>query len=206
MGRSTSPVSLLFILLSAFAFTPLLLSGGVEIRIADGTDAKGGKGSEPKKKEKKTGPELSRDPDDAVNAGPLLPLLGECFAFEDKVYKYELCPFQNVTQTQTQMQKKSRRNAFVLGVWGEWSPDGKMWRYTDGDGCGDINRTVTVSVVCDAFEFKLLKPEEPSTCEYTMEFQVPIACAAMCNYQQYHDSEPSSSKKKGKLGTLFSLF
>ena len=93
---------------------------------------------------------LSRPPHEPEDAGILLPLVGECFSFEDDRYQYELCPFQNVTQTEL----KRRSNAFVLGVWGEWVASGGAQRYSDGDVCGDINRSATVAIECGAPDFR----------------------------------------------------
>ena len=146
--------------------------------------------------------------DFAVASGPraLRALAGKCFSCELGSYRYELCPFRNVTQTEVQ----ARWGAFsaVLGVYRGWGTDGEGFyshmRYGDGDFCGSKRRQVRVRVLCgphdnaaedDEYQREdgehphtniavrtgatregVLSVREPQPCSYELNFVTPLRC------------------------------
>ncbi|CAI9538994.1 unnamed protein product, partial [Staurois parvus] len=94
----------------------------------------------------------------------------------DDRYKYELCPFHNITQHE----QTYRWNAYsgILGIWQEWEIENNtftgMWM-REGDACGTKNRQTKVLLVCGS-SHKLAAVSEPSTCVYSMTFKTPLVC------------------------------
>ncbi|KAM4025189.1 N-acetylglucosamine-1-phosphotransferase subunit gamma isoform 1-T1 [Anomaloglossus baeobatrachus] len=111
-------------------------------------------------------------------SGPphLFRLAGKCFSFVESTYKYEFCPFHNVTQHE----QTFRWNAYsgILGIWQEWEIENNtfsgMWMRS-GDSCGNMNRQTKVHLVCGRSN-KLATVSEPSTCVYSMAFETPLVC------------------------------
>ncbi|XP_061765222.1 N-acetylglucosamine-1-phosphotransferase subunit gamma [Nerophis ophidion] len=103
-------------------------------------------------------------------------LAGKCFSLTESTYRYELCPFHNITQHE----QSFRWNAYsgILGIWQEWEIANNtfkgMWM-RDGDTCGTRNREAKVSLVCSA-QSKLAQVSEPSTCVYSLTFETPLVC------------------------------
>ncbi|CAN9508558.1 unnamed protein product [Ophioblennius macclurei] len=103
-------------------------------------------------------------------------LAGKCFSLTESMYKYEFCPFHNVTQHE----QSFRWNAYsgILGVWQEWEIVNNtftgMWM-RDGDACGARNRETKVILVCGTSS-KLSQVSEPSTCVYSLNFETPLVC------------------------------
>nr|XP_019939052.1 PREDICTED: N-acetylglucosamine-1-phosphotransferase subunit gamma [Paralichthys olivaceus] len=103
-------------------------------------------------------------------------LAGKCFSLTESTYKYEFCPFHNVTQHE----QTFRWNAYsgILGIWHEWEMANNtftgMWM-RDGDTCGTRNRETKVIFVCSA-NSKLAQVSEPSTCVYLLTFETPLVC------------------------------
>ncbi len=111
---------------------------------------------------------------------------GKCFSENIGRYKYEICPFRNVTQ----LDKQTSWNPFygILGLWGKWKEEGEglsvdgannlfnVQIYNDGTSCGNnINRKVQVNLICSE-KYALSNVEEPHTCDYTMTFAMPECC------------------------------
>uniref|UniRef100_A0A667YBL6 N-acetylglucosamine-1-phosphate transferase subunit gamma n=1 Tax=Myripristis murdjan TaxID=586833 RepID=A0A667YBL6_9TELE len=100
-------------------------------------------------------------------------LAGKCFSFIESTYKYEFCPFHNITQHE----QSFRWNAYsgILGIWQEWDISNNtftgMWM-REGDACGNKNRDV---VTGQNFS-KLAQVSEPSTCMYSLTFETPLVC------------------------------
>ncbi|XP_029133831.1 N-acetylglucosamine-1-phosphotransferase subunit gamma isoform X2 [Labrus bergylta] len=103
-------------------------------------------------------------------------LAGKCFSFIESTYKYEFCPFHNITQHE----QSYRWNAYsgILGIWQEWEIVNNtftgMWM-RDGDTCGTRNRETKVILVCSTSS-KLAQVSEPSTCVYSLTFETPLVC------------------------------
>ncbi|KAK5850689.1 hypothetical protein PBY51_001545 [Eleginops maclovinus] len=103
-------------------------------------------------------------------------LAGKCFIHTESTYKYEFCPFHNITQHE----QSFRWNAYsgILGIWQEWEMVNNtftgMWM-RDGDACGTRNRETKVIFVCSASS-KLAQVSEPSTCVYSLTFETPLVC------------------------------
>ncbi|KAM8729026.1 N-acetylglucosamine-1-phosphotransferase subunit gamma [Acanthopagrus schlegelii] len=103
-------------------------------------------------------------------------LAGKCFSLTESTYKYEFCPFHNVTQHE----QSFRWNAYsgILGIWQEWEIVNNtftgMWM-RDGDACGAKSRETKVIFVCSA-NSKLAQVSEPSTCIYSLTFETPLVC------------------------------
>ncbi|XP_068438769.1 N-acetylglucosamine-1-phosphotransferase subunit gamma [Clinocottus analis] len=103
-------------------------------------------------------------------------LAGKCFSLTESTYKYEFCPFHNITQHE----QSFRWNAYsgILGIWQEWEMANNtftgMWM-RDGDTCGTRNRETKVIFVCSASS-KLAQVSEPSTCVYSISFETPLVC------------------------------
>ncbi|XP_016518760.1 N-acetylglucosamine-1-phosphotransferase subunit gamma-like [Poecilia formosa] len=82
-------------------------------------------------------------------------LAGKCFSLTESMYKYEFCPFHNVTQHE----QSFRWNAYsgILGIWQEWEIANNtftgMWM-RDGDTCGTRNRETKVLKIQLFFCFK----------------------------------------------------
>ncbi|XP_068555839.1 N-acetylglucosamine-1-phosphotransferase subunit gamma [Anas acuta] len=116
-------------------------------------------------------------PPSAVS-GPvhLFRLAGKCFSFVESTYKYEFCPFHNVTQHE----QTFRWNAYsgILGIWHEWEIDNNtfvgMWM-REGDSCETKSRQTKVHLVCGKSN-KLAYVSEPSTCVYSLTFETPLVC------------------------------
>eukprot|EP00118_Oscarella_pearsei_P012281 m.89536 g.89536 ORF g.89536 m.89536 type:complete len:220 (+) comp36608_c0_seq15:21-680(+) len=113
-------------------------------------------------------------------SGPLpwKSLLGRCFILTEANYKYELCPFHNITQREVSYRWNSY--AGVLGVWKEWSIVNNTFDalvMTDGDDCGENNvlRQTKVLLVC-AKATMIAKVSEPQTCQYEVVLKSPLAC------------------------------
>ncbi|OWF40858.1 N-acetylglucosamine-1-phosphotransferase subunit gamma-like [Mizuhopecten yessoensis] len=92
-------------------------------------------------------------------------------------YKYEFCPFSNVTQHE----QSYRWNPFhgVLGVWQEWEiKDNKFVAMVmrEGERCGDISRTTKVVFEC-AESNEIINVTEYSKCNYKLVFSTPLVCA-----------------------------
>ncbi len=111
-------------------------------------------------------------PDSAFHA-----LKGKCFSFDTPEYKYELCPFQSVTQ-------KPLNGAGGTSM-GRWDGTGAGWvegsdhsqlDFKGGQGCWQgPERSCRVMVSCGA-DNVLSDTQEPNKCEYTMKFVTPAAC------------------------------
>ncbi|XP_070707944.1 N-acetylglucosamine-1-phosphotransferase subunit gamma [Pempheris klunzingeri] len=103
-------------------------------------------------------------------------LAGKCFSFTESTYKYEFCPFHNLTQHE----QSFRWNAYsgILGIWQEWEIVNNtftgMWM-RDGDACGTRNRETKVILACSESS-KLAQVSEPSTCVYSLTFETPLVC------------------------------
>ncbi|KAM3859564.1 N-acetylglucosamine-1-phosphotransferase subunit gamma [Diretmus argenteus] len=103
-------------------------------------------------------------------------LAGKCFSFIESTYKYEFCPFHNITQHE----KSFRWNAYsgILGIWQEWEIANNtftgMWM-REGDACGSKNRQTKVILTCGTSS-KLAQVSEPTTCVYSLTFETPLVC------------------------------
>lgn len=112
-------------------------------------------------------------------SGPhhLKKLYGKCFSLTDNSYKYELCPFFNITQHE----QTWRWNAFhgILGIWKEWSIVNNTFEamvMSDGDQCpGNLRRESKIYFKC-AKSNRLVSVTEPRTCRYDIKFETPLAC------------------------------
>ncbi|XP_033108651.1 N-acetylglucosamine-1-phosphotransferase subunit gamma-like isoform X2 [Anneissia japonica] len=103
-------------------------------------------------------------------------LKGKCFSLIQSSYKYEFCPFQNVTQHEQSL----RWNPYsgILGIWQEWEIRNNSFyalKMREGDVCGEHGREVTVKLVCGT-KHELTSVEEPVTCKYEMQFKTPLVC------------------------------
>ncbi|KAM3827031.1 N-acetylglucosamine-1-phosphotransferase subunit gamma isoform 1-T1 [Vipera latastei] len=111
-------------------------------------------------------------------SGPehLVKLAGKCFDYVESTYKYEFCPFYNVTQHE----QTFRWNAYsgILGIWHEWEIENNtfvgMWM-REGDSCETKNRETKVLLVCGKNN-RLAQVSEPSTCVYSLTFETPLVC------------------------------
>ncbi|XP_047233945.1 N-acetylglucosamine-1-phosphotransferase subunit gamma [Girardinichthys multiradiatus] len=103
-------------------------------------------------------------------------LAGRCFSLTESIYKYEFCPFHNITQHE----QSFRWNAYsgILGIWQEWEMANNtftgMWM-RDGDTCGTRNRETKVILLCSNSS-NLVQVSEPSTCVYSVTFETPLVC------------------------------
>ncbi|XP_041085451.1 N-acetylglucosamine-1-phosphotransferase subunit gamma isoform X1 [Polyodon spathula] len=103
-------------------------------------------------------------------------LAGKCFSFIESTYKYEFCPFHNITQHE----QSFRWNAYsgILGIWNEWEIVNNtfvaMWM-RGGDSCGTKSRQTKVLLSCGSAS-KLAQVSEPSTCMYSVTFETPLVC------------------------------
>ncbi|KAM9210405.1 N-acetylglucosamine-1-phosphotransferase subunit gamma isoform 4-T4 [Dugong dugon] len=117
-----------------------------------------------------------RDPSPVSGPGYLLRLSGKCFSLVESTYKYEFCPFHNVTQHE----QTFRWNAYsgILGIWHEWEIANSsfvgMWM-RDGDSCGSRSRQTKVELTCGKSD-RLAQVSEPSTCVYSLTFETPLVC------------------------------
>ncbi|XP_023567501.1 N-acetylglucosamine-1-phosphotransferase subunit gamma isoform X1 [Octodon degus] len=117
-----------------------------------------------------------RDPSPLTGPAHLFRLSGKCFSLVESTYKYEFCPFHNVTQHE----QTFRWNAYsgVLGIWHEWEITNNtftgMWM-RDGDSCRDRSRQSKVELTCGKNN-RLAQVSEPSTCVYALTFETPLVC------------------------------
>uniref|UniRef100_A0A9L0J980 N-acetylglucosamine-1-phosphate transferase subunit gamma n=1 Tax=Equus asinus TaxID=9793 RepID=A0A9L0J980_EQUAS len=91
-------------------------------------------------------------------------------------YKYEFCPFHNVTQHE----QTFRWNAYsgILGIWHEWEIANNTFRgmwMRDGDSCHSRSRQSKVDLTCGKSN-RLAHVSEPSTCVYALTFETPLVC------------------------------
>ncbi|XP_048645367.1 N-acetylglucosamine-1-phosphotransferase subunit gamma isoform X1 [Marmota marmota marmota] len=106
----------------------------------------------------------------------LFRLSGKCFSLVESTYKYEFCPFHNVTQHE----QTFRWNAYsgILGIWQEWEITNNtftgMWM-RDGDSCRSRSRQSKVELTCGKSN-RLAHVSEPSTCVYALTFETPLVC------------------------------
>jgi len=128
-------------------------------------------------------PVPSREPQPIIANTPadFLPLNGKCFEERIGRYLYEICPFRNVTQ----LDKQASWNPFygILGIYSGWETDTAFDAqvYTDGTACGgNIKRQTTVAFRC-AEQYRIFNVEEPTTCVYKLEFDLPEACNVTTN-------------------------
>ncbi|XP_057311446.1 N-acetylglucosamine-1-phosphotransferase subunit gamma-like isoform X2 [Hydractinia symbiolongicarpus] len=104
-------------------------------------------------------------------------LHGKCFTQLLNTYKYEFCPYHNVTQRE----QTYRWNAFhgVLGIWKEWkimNGTFSTMHMVKGEVCsGVLDREIQVTLRCGKRN-EIVSVEEPTMCRYNMLFKTPYAC------------------------------
>uniref|UniRef100_A0A3Q2PAK6 Glucosidase 2 subunit beta n=1 Tax=Fundulus heteroclitus TaxID=8078 RepID=A0A3Q2PAK6_FUNHE len=99
-------------------------------------------------------------------------------------YMYTLCPFNMVSQ------KSSAGVEVSLGKWGMWAGPPKnhysQMVYENGEPCWQGgSRTTTVTLTCGT-ETALRLVKEPSKCQYTMDFETPVACQPVLKQRGVH--------------------
>ncbi|XP_005866634.2 PREDICTED: N-acetylglucosamine-1-phosphotransferase subunit gamma, partial [Myotis brandtii] len=117
-----------------------------------------------------------RDPSPVSGPAHLFRLSGKCFSLVESTYKYEFCPFHNVTQHE----QTFRWNAYsgILGIWHEWEIANNTFRgmwMRDGDSCHSRSRQSKVELTCGKSN-RLAHVSEPSTCVYALTFETPLVC------------------------------
>ncbi|XP_013412255.1 N-acetylglucosamine-1-phosphotransferase subunit gamma isoform X1 [Lingula anatina] len=103
-------------------------------------------------------------------------LYGKCFEKLDENYRYEFCPFINLTQHELAL----RWNPYsgILGIWEEWEIKNNTFiamLMKNGDDCGDLHRSVKVIFHCGKTN-EITEVTEPETCKYLLNFSTPLVC------------------------------
>uniref|UniRef100_A0A3Q2QJ43 Glucosidase 2 subunit beta n=1 Tax=Fundulus heteroclitus TaxID=8078 RepID=A0A3Q2QJ43_FUNHE len=111
-------------------------------------------------------------------------LNGQCYKLKVYEYMYTLCPFNMVSQ------KSSAGVEVSLGKWGMWAGPPKnhysQMVYENGEPCWQGgSRTTTVTLTCGT-ETALRLVKEPSKCQYTMDFETPVACQPVLKQRGVH--------------------
>ncbi|KAL9644850.1 hypothetical protein ABK040_005330 [Willaertia magna] len=105
-----------------------------------------------------------------VNYGPfkeLFKLSEQCFNIQQRQYTYEVCPFKDANQ-------KENYSSVLLGRFKEMNDN--VMKFEDGQHCWKVGaRKAIVRLLC-GLENKLVKVDEPSTCEYHLDMETPCAC------------------------------
>ncbi|XP_071442218.1 N-acetylglucosamine-1-phosphotransferase subunit gamma-like [Hetaerina americana] len=104
-------------------------------------------------------------------------LVGKCFSWVDTKYKYNFCPFQNITQSELLESWNSYKG--TLGIWGEWVVQGNHFaamRLLQGDTCGDKERSTVLHIECGKEEGLRDVVEPGAHCVYEGIFFTPLAC------------------------------
>ncbi|XP_046403363.1 N-acetylglucosamine-1-phosphotransferase subunit gamma-like isoform X2 [Ischnura elegans] len=104
-------------------------------------------------------------------------LVGKCFSWVDSKYKYNFCPFHNITQSELQESWNSYKG--TLGIWGEWVVQGNHFaamRMVQGDTCGDKERSTVLHIECGRQEGLKDVMEPGAHCVYEGTFYTPLAC------------------------------
>ncbi|XP_074637750.1 uncharacterized protein LOC141896398 [Acropora palmata] len=115
----------------------------------------------------------------SLASGPphLRVLAGKCFSLSHDGYRYEFCPFHNMTQ----VEQAVRWNSFagILGVWKEWIIVNNTFQamfLANGDVCpGEKPRQTKVKLRCGD-QNKVVSVIEPTICQYEVRFETPLAC------------------------------
>ncbi|KAF4522942.1 hypothetical protein B566_EDAN012637 [Ephemera danica] len=118
----------------------------------------------------------------AYFTGPeqLKQLDGRCFSWNNSKYRYDFCPFHNITQQEISATWNPYHG--VLGVWGEWSiRENKFLEmiYLQGDSCesGVGNRSVKVQLDCqEGILGNITEVSEPDRCLYRLTFSTQLVC------------------------------
>jgi protein kinase C substrate 80K-H len=117
-------------------------------------------------------------PDDELHA-----IRDECFSVEEGKYEYELCMFGKATQKD----KGTKAGGTDLGKWKEANTEAvsdgggheyqqRVWKWDNGAKCWNgPQRSATAYVTCGAATV-VLSADEPSTCQYVLQMESPIAC------------------------------
>jgi len=104
-------------------------------------------------------------------------LHGRCYTKTTEDYRYDFCPFDNITQHELTLRWNSYRG--VLGVWRDWLIENNtfaLMNMEDGDGCGIGKfRSTQVKLICGN-RTEILGIDEPSTCHYILRFSTPLVC------------------------------
>jgi len=106
-------------------------------------------------------------------------LQGRCYKKVVGDYRYELCPFDNVTQEELTLRWNTYHG--VLGVWRYWTITNYSFsamNMEDGDPCGGGGtqfRSTKVMLVCGN-RTELDSVAEPSTCRYELRLNTPLVC------------------------------
>lgn len=119
-----------------------------EIKIVDGVDKKGERGSN-------NGLQY-HEPDLIYGPEGLFFLNGVCFTGTADRYEYSVCPFQNITQ-----RRLIGSSATLLGVWGQWNTNEThqsydSMLYSNGQTCGRKGRSVQLGLLCGHPTFEVI--------------------------------------------------
>lgn len=93
-----------------------------------------------------------------------------CFEIQQKQYSYEVCPYNKANQ-------KENYSSTLLGNFKEFNSATNIMTFEDGQHCWKVGaRKAILKLKCGASN-KLVKVDEPSTCEYHLEMETPYACS-----------------------------
>ena len=91
-------------------------------------------------------------------------MINQCFEYEDREYKYKLCPFSKTVQI-----SKSNHGETAIGYWSSWGDENKNkylhMKFNNGLACWNgPQRSTNVYLLC-GLESKIISVSEPNRCE-----------------------------------------
>ncbi|CAF0873191.1 unnamed protein product [Brachionus calyciflorus] len=107
-------------------------------------------------------------------------LNGQCFEYLSNNYKWNVCPFQNVTQFEQNLRWEPFKG--VIGIWYEWEIIDEKFTsllMLNGDDCGKQGaRQAKIYFECNQSEInnQISEISEPSTCKYEIKFKTSLVC------------------------------
>lgn len=154
---------------------------------------------------------FKRKPSQLTGSFDLLEYLkGQCFTLKEAKYKYVVCPFHSVTQSDsTDIQWNGVSTVYNLGIWEHWestteflrvigaSSNTKTMFFTDGTDCQEVKggRKTLVHFSCGySPETRILRVTEHSICRYVVQMETPIVCSSQLLINKYKSNYENETR------------